>query len=120
MLILPKIKICGLKTVEQIAMINKYAVDYIGLVFAKSKRQISPDNARKMRASLRSDIKAIGVFVDTPTEEINEIVKYCSLDIVQLHGCESNEECLRSIVPVWKAILLKMKKVLEHLNYIKV
>jgi phosphoribosylanthranilate isomerase len=119
MRILPKIKICGLKTVEQIAMINKYDVDYIGLVFAKSKRQISPDNARKMRAGLRSDIKAVGVFVDTPIEEINKITKYCSLDIVQLHGCESNEECLKSNVPVWKAISVKDKESLEVLKLYK-
>ncbi|NLK21755.1 MAG: phosphoribosylanthranilate isomerase [Epulopiscium sp.] len=109
MLTIPKIKICGLKSPQQIKMINKYDVNYIGLVFAKSKRRISPDIAKEMKVLLRHDIKAVGVFVDTPIEEVNQLIKYCNLDIVQLHGSERPKECSKSIVPVWKAFSIKEK-----------
>lgn len=116
---IPKIKICGLKTVEQIVMANQYDIDYVGFVFAKSKRQISPGQARDMKKCLRKDIKAVGVFVDTPIEEVNEIVRYCSLDMVQLHGNENNDQCAKSIVPVWKALSVKDQEILEVLPFYK-
>ncbi|WP_084757985.1 phosphoribosylanthranilate isomerase [Defluviitalea phaphyphila] len=119
MLIIPKIKICGLKKLEQIHMINKYEVDYVGFVFAKSKRQISPKTAKEMKLALREDIKAVGVFVDTPIEEVNKIAKYCNLDIVQLHGRETPKECEQSIVPVWKAFSVKEKLELNLIDEYK-
>ncbi|MBM7684614.1 MAG: phosphoribosylanthranilate isomerase [Epulopiscium sp.] len=112
---IPKIKICGLKTVEQIKMINRYDVDYVGFIFAKSKRQISPNKAREMKLYLRKDIKAVGVFVDTPIEEVNEIVQFCNLDMVQFHGKEDNDQCAKSIVPVWKAFSVKDGEILKAL-----
>lgn len=119
MLTIPKIKICGLKTVDQILMINQYEVDYIGFVFAKSKRQITPDRAKEMKTKLRNDIQAVGVFVDTPIEEVNKIIEYCNLDIVQLHGRESDDECSKSIAPVWKALSVKGEESFEVLDYYK-
>ena len=80
-----KIKICGLKRLKDIEIVNKYKPDYIGFVFADSKRKVSHDLASKMKKNLDSSIKSVGVFVDA---EIEEILK---LDIVQLHGSESEE-----------------------------
>ncbi|HOQ16458.1 MAG TPA: phosphoribosylanthranilate isomerase [Defluviitaleaceae bacterium] len=119
MLTMPEIKICGLKSVEQIYMINKYDIDYVGFVFAESKRQVTPELAKEMRSKLRRGIKAVGVFVDTPIEEVNQIAKYCHLDIVQLHGNEKDDECSRSIVPVWKALSVQDKEVLNRLEEYK-
>ncbi|MCY6483207.1 phosphoribosylanthranilate isomerase [Clostridium aestuarii] len=105
-----KIKICGLKTLEDIRMINKYPIDYVGFVFVESKRKVSKEQVRDMKKILSTKIKAVGVFVNTPYDEINDIVNYCGIDIVQMHGEESSEECEKIIVPVWKAISVQNKK----------
>lgn len=111
-----KVKICGLKALKDIRIINKYNVDYIGFVFAESSRRVNIESAKKMRQLLKDNVKAVGVFVDTPSYEINDIVSYCKLDIVQMHGVESPEECEKIIVPVWKAISMRDD---ESLNKVK-
>lgn len=102
------IKICGIKTLEDIEIINKYDVQYAGFIFAKgSKRQLSVDRAKELRQNLRQDIKAVGVFTYTPIEEINSIADYCNLDIVQLHSNETVEDCKKANTTVWKSISIK-------------
>lgn len=114
-----KIKICGLKSVEDIKIINKYPVNYVGFVFAQSKRRVSKEKVKEMIKILKKNVKSVGVFVDTPYEEINKIVKYCNLDIVQMHGKEKNEECEKIIVPVWKGISIKNEKELNSAKFYK-
>ena len=58
-----KIKICGLKRLEDIEIVNKYRPDYIGFVFADSKRKVSPEFASQMKDNLDSNIISVGVFV---------------------------------------------------------
>jgi len=99
-----KVKICGLKTLEDIHSVNKYEVDYVGFVFAPSKRRVSIEEVKEMMSALRKDIKGVGVFVNTKPEEVNKIMKYCGLHIAQLHGNESLEECNKINYPVWKGI----------------
>ena len=86
-----KIKICGLKRLEDIEIVNKYEPDYIGFVFADSKRKVSHDLASKMKKNLDSSIKSVGVFVDAEIEEILKLYDEGIIDIVQLHGSESEE-----------------------------
>jgi phosphoribosylanthranilate isomerase len=86
-----KIKICGLMRVQDIAAVNDALPDYIGFVFARSKRRIDPWKARELRACLDPFIKAVGVFVN---EDIKNIVKLCDsdvIDLIQLHGDENEE-----------------------------
>ena len=64
-----KIKICGLKRLEDINIINKYKPDFIGFVFADSKRKVSHELARQMKDNLDSDIVSVGVFVDADISE---------------------------------------------------
>ncbi|GAA0738154.1 phosphoribosylanthranilate isomerase [Clostridium oceanicum] len=113
-----KVKICGLKSLKDISIVNKYDIDYVGFVFAKSKRQVTKELAKKMKERLKGKIKAVGVFVDTPYERINEIIEYASLDMVQLHGNETNDLCSKINKPVLKAISIKNKdsvnKVLKY------
>jgi phosphoribosylanthranilate isomerase len=96
-----KIKICGLSRPVDITMVNEALPDYIGFVFAKSKRQVNEAIAEELKAMLNPKILAVGVFVN---EEINQIVRLCNrniIDIVQLHGDENeayiNE--LKSLIP---------------------
>ena len=86
-----KIKICGLRRLEDIEIVNKYKPDYIGFVFADSKRKVTHDLADKMKKKLDSSIESVGVFVDADIEEILKLYDDGIIDIVQLHGSESEE-----------------------------
>lgn len=114
-----KVKICGIKSLEDISIVNKYDIDYVGFVFAKSKRRVTKELARKMKEKLNPKIKAVGVFVDTSYEEINEIIQYVGLDIVQVHGNETNDLCQKINKPVLKAISIKNKDSLNKISEYK-
>ncbi|NLY43385.1 MAG: phosphoribosylanthranilate isomerase [Clostridiaceae bacterium] len=91
-----KIKICGLMREQDIDAVNKALPDYIGFVFARSKRQIDEKKAKELKAGLNPLIKAVGVFVN---EEIKNIINLCNsnvIDIIQLHGDE-NEDYIRRL-----------------------
>lgn len=103
-----KIKICGLTRPEDIESVNCWLPDYIGLVFGPSRRQVTPEQAGRLKAGLDSRIKAVGVFVN---QALRVIVKLCGtgvIDAVQLHGDES-ETYIRKLkeqinCPVIKAV----------------
>ena len=86
-----KIKICGLKRLEDIEIVNKYKPDYIGFVFADSKRKVSHELAGKLKDNLDSDIVSVGVFVDADPEEIIELFRKGVIDVAQLHGSEDED-----------------------------
>lgn len=84
-----KVKICGLKTLGDIEIVNKALPDYIGFVFADSKRKISKELATLMKQALDQRIQAVGVFVNAPIEQIISLCKEQIIDCIQLHGKES-------------------------------
>ncbi len=86
-----KIKICGIRRLEDIRIVNRYKPDYIGFVFADSKRQVSHDLASKLKSNLDSDIISVGVFVDANSDEIIELFEGGVIEVAQLHGNESEE-----------------------------
>ena len=89
-----KIKICGIKRLEDVEMVNRYKPDYIGFVFADSKRKVSHDLAKELRNNLDSDIIPVGVFVDSPQDEILKLFDDGIIEIAQLHGSESEQYIL--------------------------
>lgn len=89
-----KIKICGIKRLEDIKIVNKYKPDYIGFVFADSKRKVSHDLAKELKDNLDSDIIPVGVFVDSPQDEILKLFNEGIIKIAQLHGDESEQYIL--------------------------
>ena len=91
-----KIKICGLKRLADIEMVNKYKPDYIGFVFADTKRKVSHELAAELKENLSSDIVAVGVFVDADIDEILALYKDGVIEMAQLHGLES-EEYIRTL-----------------------
>lgn len=117
-----KIKICGLTRRQDIDAVNWARPDYIGFVFAKSRRQIGPELAKQLKDSLDPDIQAVGVFVDAPMEEIEEICRRGIIDVIQLHGNESGAyiEALRQRtgLPVIKAVSMKEGVTVEELEAI--
>ncbi len=112
-----KIKICGLSRPEDIAFVNEALPDYIGFVFAKSKRQVSEKQAKDLKAKLNPEIKVVGVFVN---EEIDKIVRLCKeniIDTVQLHGDEDENYCKKLkkqiLNPIIKAVRVRGKEDIE-------
>lgn len=103
-----RIKICGLKSMEDINIVNKYLPEYIGFVFAGSKRRIDKITAAALKQELNKSIKAVGVFVDEPTENIVELCNENIIDLIQLHGNEKEEyiSYLKKLVtkPIIKAV----------------
>ncbi len=114
-----KIKLCGLSRQCDIEWANGLKPDYIGFIFwSKSKRNVSPEKARELKALLSPDIKAVGVFVNEPIENVAELLSNNTIDIAQLHGSEDEEYIARlrtlSDKPIIKAFLLKSKEDAER------
>lgn len=87
-----KIKICGLSRKCDIETANALKLDYIGFVFyKKSKRYVSFEKAKALKAVLDTDIKAVGVFVDEPIENVAMLLNNDIIDIAQLHGKEDED-----------------------------
>ena len=86
-----KIKTCGLFREEDIDYANELKPDYIGFVFAESKRKVSVEKAYNLKNKLDKEIKAVGVFVNDNLDFISNLIKEKIIDIVQLHGNEDND-----------------------------
>jgi phosphoribosylanthranilate isomerase len=106
-----KIKICGLTRQEDIMTVNEYLPDYIGFIFAESRRQVTEEQAKLLKQLLSPWVKAVGVFVN---DDIRRIAGLCSkgiIDLVQLHGDEDEGyiRCLRTMTDkvIIKAIRVK-------------
>lgn len=109
-----KVKICGLKRIDDIEYINKLCPDYAGFVFAKSKRQVDLNLAHKLINRLDKNIKTVGVFVNESIENVFEIAETLKLDVLQFHGDETQDyiDNFRGFT-VWKAIRVNSKNDLE-------
>ncbi|MCD8309470.1 MAG: phosphoribosylanthranilate isomerase [Clostridia bacterium] len=83
-----KIKICGLSRSQDISFVNEALPDYVGFVFAPSRRRITPQQAKNLKKTLSGSITAVGVFKNSPVQDILNIVNSGIIDIVQLHGEE--------------------------------
>ncbi len=83
-----RIKICGLKTIEDIHMVNRLRPDYVGFVFAGRKRRITYEQAEEMKRELVPEIASVGVFVNEEPERVAEVARRGILDYIQLHGDE--------------------------------
>ena len=102
-----RIKICGISDETHALAAAEAGADFIGLVFAPSKRQVIPARAREIADAVKKSsaaIKVVGIFVDAPIFQINEIADFCALDVVQLSGNESWEDCDKIANPIIKAI----------------
>ncbi len=87
-----KIKLCGIRRMEDIDIVNRLCPDYIGFVFVKGrKRCVEPDKALELRQSLNKNTVPVGVFIDEDVGTVAELVQRGVIDAVQLHGSEDNE-----------------------------
>lgn len=83
-----KIKICGLKTIQDIQAVNEFLPEYIGFVFADSRRAVNPKQAEELKNILDRRILSVGVFVNASQNDIIKLCKDGVIDLVQLHGDE--------------------------------
>lgn len=123
----PKVKMCGISKVETIPAVVEAKPDYMGLVFAPSKRQVTVDQAKTLVEELHKqytkrynngaeqsnndEIKTVGVFVNETLDNLVTIATEVNLDAVQLHGDE-DEAFIQSLkertnVEVWKAVQIR-------------
>lgn len=106
-----KIKICGLRRKEDITYVNECLPDYIGFVFAPSRRQITKEQALGLKQILSPKIIAVGVFVNEKPEIILDLVKSGVIDVIQLHGDETQKDICKlkkeTQVPIIKAVRVK-------------
>ena len=81
-----KVKICGLSTKEAVKTAVSAGADYIGFVFAPSKRQVTVEQATELAKFIPSHIQKVGVFISPSRAELLEAVDKVGLDFVQVHG----------------------------------
>ena len=108
------VKICGLQDVEVLKSMKILPLDYVGFVFAPSRRKVTPEAAAEMIAELAAwetgEIpRAAGVFVNPALPELEVLLRGVPLDVIQLHGQESPQFCreVKQAFPhlqVWKAL----------------
>lgn len=114
-----KIKICGLKRLEDIQAVNQYRPDYIGFIinFPKSHRSLSPEQAQILKSALSPAIPAVGVTVNQSLAYNTALLDNGTVDIIQLHGQEDDnfirELQKRTGKPVWKAFRIRSHADLE-------
>ena len=129
----PKVKMCGISKIETIPAVIEANPDYMGLVFAPSKRQVTVDQAKTLVEELHKQyanrynrdaeqysnqtlihqefIKTVGIFVNETLDNLVTIATEVNLDAVQLHGDE-DEAFIQSLkertnVEVWKAVQIR-------------
>lgn len=114
------IKICGITKPEEIKILNEEKPDFAGFVFAESKRKVDAKTSKTLIELLDKDIKTVGVFRNNNMEYILEVLKTVKLDIIQLHGSESNDfinelsnktDCI-----IWKAFSINSKEDIDVIN----
>lgn len=109
-----KIKMCGLKRPEDIVYANECLPDYIGFVFAESRRKVSAQEAEKLGRQLDPAIRKVGVFVNEPVRQLISISDKAGLDILQLHGDEGKEYIKevrkKTGKEIWKAVRVRTAK----------
>ncbi|OCO99570.1 MULTISPECIES: phosphoribosylanthranilate isomerase [unclassified Ensifer] len=90
-----EVKICGLKTAEALERAVALGASHTGFIFfAKSPRNIEPDDAGRLAERIRGQAKIVAVTVNADNDELDEIVSALNPDILQLHGGESPERLL--------------------------
>ena len=87
-----KVKVCGIKELEDARVAAAAGADAIGLVFAESPRRVSVERAREISAALPELVMRVGVFVDEDPQEVLRIAREVGLDYAQLHGDEGPEK----------------------------
>lgn len=107
-----KIKLCGMFRDCDIDFANEARPDYIGFIlgFPKSHRNIGRETAQRLRSRLSPEIKAVGVFVNSPETTCAEYANCGIIDMIQLHGQE-DADYIRRLRGLTGALIIKAAKI---------
>lgn len=106
-----KVKVCGMTQPAQVRAAVDLGVDAIGMILhANSPRKISIAQAQAIRAEVPAFVSLVGVFVDCPKDQMEDIIGAIQLDLIQLHGDETNQFGLELNRPFIKAIRAHSKE----------
>lgn len=119
------LKFCGLRRMQDIRYANEVGPDYVGFVFAESRRQVGVQQAAELAANLAPGIRTVGVFVQEPLETLCQTVEQVPLAVIQLHGDETRDmvERVRERFPdreVWKAVRVRDAQALAEADRLPV
>jgi phosphoribosylanthranilate isomerase len=113
-----KIKICGIRTLKDALAAIEAGADYLGFNFySKSARFIEKEICAEITSVLKREypqIKLVGVFVNSPVDEVKNILETCHLDLVQLHGDETPEMLSSFNGKAFKAIRLSTSTAVDE------
>ncbi len=113
------IKFCGLNIIDDLVYADSLDVDLLGLIFTpKSPRFINGERLKEI-SSLKITKPLVGVFMDQPVEQVNEIKSVLRLDYLQFHGSESYEYCKSFNMPFIKTIHIGSEKIVVDQMLIK-
>lgn len=125
-----KVKICGIRRQQDIEYVNRLLPDYIGFIFAESKRRVDIETAKALSGALDDRIEKVGVFVNEAPHAILNIAVQCRLNAVQIHGNETPDyvEGLRrlldekgkGVMEIWRAIRVKDRASIEEMKAYRV
>ena len=103
-----KIKICGITNIEDALFAAEAGADALGFVFyEKSPRYVSSETVKKIVSMLPPFVTTVGLFVNAGGEVIETTVRLSGINVIQLHGDETPEECGFAPHPVIKAVRVK-------------
>ena len=110
------VKICGIMNMRAAVAAAEAEADAVGFVFARSRREITPDRAQQLAMGLEPyNIAKVGVFVDEEPAVVKAIADYVGLTHVQLHGNEPPEQIASVGYPVIKAFRIRTEEDLQQL-----
>lgn len=108
-----KLKICGLRETDHVQAAVAAGADFLGFNFVPgARRQLARDRARELIQQYRQQSEAggprvVGLFANQPLDDVNDIVRYCGLDMAQLCGDEPPEYWQQVEVPVIKQVKVR-------------
>ena len=130
-----KLKICGIRSIEEIEELKSLDIDFFGCIFAKSPRQVNNELAKKITVIAHKNAKkTVGVFVNETLENIIRTAIETGIDRIQLHGNETSEYCselakkvneinkkFEKNIKIWKVFSVKdeLPNIDPYLSYIE-
>jgi phosphoribosylanthranilate isomerase len=99
------VKICGICDVAGARAAVDAGADLLGFHFCSSSRRLAPEDARAIVGALDRVPRLVGVFIDSPEDEVDQVAEFVGLDLVQLHGSEAPG--FRSRRPIVKALKVR-------------
>jgi len=109
-----RVKICGMTNLDDALQAASCGADALGFNFyPESPRYVAPEKARAIVSALPPFVTVVGLFVNAPASEVEEISRDCGVHVLQLHGDEGPEFCGQFSRPVIRAIQVRDGSFLE-------